>query len=69
MREIWEILPKFKNFPSKGGVSQNLGTVPKFYLVINYDGFYGYISIFWILRWAETINIIKDREYFWIKIV
>ena len=31
--------PKFKNFPSKGGGSQNLGTVPKLYLVINYDGF------------------------------
>ena len=32
--------PKFKNFPSKGGGgSQNLGTVPKSYLVINYEGF------------------------------
>ena len=31
--------PKFKNFPSKGGGSQNLGTVPKLYLLINYDGF------------------------------
>ena len=32
--------PKFKNFPSKGGGgSQNLGTVPKLYLVINYEGF------------------------------
>ena len=33
--------PKFKNFPSKGGGggAQNLGTVPKLYLVINYDGF------------------------------
>ena len=32
---------KIKNFPSKGGGggSQNLGTVPKLYLVINYDGF------------------------------
>ena len=29
---------KTKNFPSKGGGSQNLGTVPKLYLVINYDG-------------------------------
>ena len=29
-----------KNFPSKGGGgSQNLGTVPKLYLVINYEGF------------------------------
>ena len=24
---------------SEGGASQNLGTVPKSYLVINYDGF------------------------------
>ena len=31
--------PKFKNFPSKGGGSQNLGTVPKLYLVINNDVF------------------------------
>ena len=33
--------PKFKNFPNKGGGggSQNLGTVPKLYLVINYEGF------------------------------
>ena len=38
---------KIKNFPSSkislvgrgGGVSQNLGTVPKLYLVINHDGF------------------------------
>ena len=31
---------KIKNFPSKGGGgSQDLGTVPKLYLVINYDGF------------------------------
>ena len=30
--------PKFKNFPNKGGGgSQNLGTVPKLYLVINYE--------------------------------
>ena len=36
-RESWF----FKNFPSKGGGrgSQNLGTVPKLYLVINYEGF------------------------------
>ena len=31
--------PKFKNFPSKGGGSQNLGTDPKLYLVIIYEGF------------------------------
>ena len=31
---------KFKNFPTKaGGGPQNLGTDPKLYLVINYDGF------------------------------
>ena len=33
--------PISKNFPSKGGGggSENLGTFPKFYHVINYDSF------------------------------
>ena len=30
---------KINNFPSKGGGVSELGTVPKLYLVINYDGF------------------------------
>ena len=40
------VFHKIKNVPSskisqvrEGGGSQNLGTVPKLYLVINYDGF------------------------------
>ena len=50
---------KIKNFPSskisqvrEGGGPQNLGTVPKLYLVINYDGFPKVIVLY------QSINII-----------